>query len=40
MDRAKRDYPTVIEGRVRDGKLEIVVHDVLKNTIAGSFQFQ
>ena len=39
MDKARSDYPTVIEGRVEDGKLVIVVHDVLKNKVAGKFQF-
>ena len=39
MDKGRSDYPTVIEGRVKDGKLTIVVHDVLKNKVAGKFQF-
>jgi len=32
-------FPTVIEGKVEDGKLRIVVHDVFKKRIAGDFAY-
>lgn len=34
-----KHFPTVIEGKVTDGKLRIIVHDVLKKQIAGEFSF-
>lgn len=39
LNKKKSDYPTVIEGRVIDGKLAIKVHDVLNNRVAGEFSF-
>lgn len=32
-------FPTVIEGKVVDGKLRITVHDVFKKRVAGEFSF-
>lgn len=39
MDKTRSDYPTVIQGSVKDGKLQIVIHDVLNDRIAGEYTF-
>lgn len=35
----KAQFPTVVEGRVVDGKLRVTVHDVLHGTVAGEYAF-
>ena len=32
-------FPTVIEGKVEDGRLVVTVHDVFHGTIAGQYAF-
>ena len=35
----KGRFPTVVEGRVVDGKLRVTVHDVWHDSVAGQFEF-
>ena len=32
-------FPTVVEGKVKDGVLEVTVHDLYHKTVAGSFRY-
>lgn len=39
LDKTRSDYPTVIEGFVKDGMLKIIVYDVLNEKIIGEYSF-
>lgn len=39
LDKTRSDYPTVIQGFVKDGMLKIIVHDVLNEKIVGEYSF-
>lgn len=32
-------FPTVVEGRIEDGKLHVIVHDALNNRVVGDFTY-
>lgn len=39
LDKNRSDYPTVIEGSIKNGKLVVVVNDVLNKKVVGEFVF-